>query len=149
MGPPTVTVVGAGLVGSLAAVTLQQAGYDVSIYERYDDIRSIPSVGRSINLVATSRGLRAVRSLGEGLAEELLALAVPVSGRIVHHTDDSVAFQPYGKDDTEVINSISRYGLNKFLINKAEAAGVKLHFGHVLQSADFTSHKDASVLTFR
>jgi len=31
-----VTVAGAGLVGSLMAVTLQQAGYDVTLYERYE-----------------------------------------------------------------------------------------------------------------
>ena len=34
----------------------------VTMYERYPDIRGIPSVGRSINLSVTSRGLRAVSS---------------------------------------------------------------------------------------
>lgn len=56
--PPNkdVVIIGAGLIGSLLGVTLQKLGYNVSIYERYSDIRSIPSIGRSINLVLTSRG---------------------------------------------------------------------------------------------
>lgn len=56
--PPNkdIVIIGAGLIGSLLGVTLQKLGYNVSIYERYSDIRSIPSIGRSINLVLTSRG---------------------------------------------------------------------------------------------
>ena len=62
-GETSITIVGAGLVGSLLAVVLRSKGYDVRIFERYGDIRAIPSVGRSINLVATVRGLRALRAL--------------------------------------------------------------------------------------
>ena len=103
-----VVVVGAGLVGSLLAYLLQKKGYTVTVFERYQDIRQIPSLGRSINLVITSRGLRAVDMIGGGLREEILSLATAVTGRILHQMDESVQFQRYGKDDSECNYSISR-----------------------------------------
>ena len=103
-----IVVVGAGLVGSLLAYLLQTKGYNVTVFERYEDIRQIPSLGRSINLVITSRGLRAVELVGHGLKEEVLSLATKVTGRILHQMDESVQFQRYGKDDSEYNYSISR-----------------------------------------
>jgi kynurenine 3-monooxygenase len=129
-----IVIIGAGLVGSLLAYLLQQRGYSVTMYERYQDIRQIPSLGRSINLVITRRGLRAVDSIGGGLREELLSLAVRVTGRTIHQMDGSVQFQRYGKDDHECNYSISRYELNKFLIQKSESAGAKIYFGHELDA---------------
>lgn len=102
--------------------------------------------------VITSRGLRACDAIGGGLREELLGLAVPVTGRVLHQMDGSVQFQRYGKDDSECNYSISRcalgfrllssdfnttacfarYELNKFLIQKAEESGARLFFGHAL-----------------
>jgi kynurenine 3-monooxygenase len=157
-----VVLIGAGLVGSLLAYIFQEKGYSVSIFERFGDIRHIPSLGRSINLVITSRGLRACDAIGGGLREELLSLAVAVVGRVIHQQDGSVQFQRYGKDDTECNYSISRcyltrliflkpiiidklllsrvpicrYELNKFLIGKAEEAGAKFYFGHSLVSTE-------------
>lgn len=116
----------------------------MTIFERYGDIRQIPSLGRSINLVITSRGLRACDAIGGGLREEILSLAVPVTGRVIHQQDGSVQFQRYGKDDTECNYSISRYELNKFLIGKAEHAGAKFHFGHGLDSKE-TNFGDSDV----
>jgi kynurenine 3-monooxygenase len=103
-----IVIVGAGLVGSLLAYLLQKRGFSVTLFERYQDIRQIPSLGRSINLVITRRGLRAVDSIGGGLREELLSLAVRVIGRMIHQSDGSVQFQRYGKDDNECNYSISR-----------------------------------------
>ena len=86
-------VVGAGLVGSLCAVMLAHKGYKVTMFERYGDIRQvpaqlpasaqlylwqIPSLGRSINLSVTSRGLRAIRALGGSLYDDVLALTTKV-----------------------------------------------------------------------
>jgi len=139
-----IVVIGAGLVGALLGYILQKKGYSVTIFERYGDIRQIPSLGRSINLSITSRGLRACDSIGGGLKEEILSLAVPVVGRVLHQQDGSVQFQRYGKDDSECNYSISRYELNKFLIAKAEAAGTKFYFGHSLDAKE-TSFDDNSV----
>merc|ERR1711865_359527 len=89
--PPTplgdqgeMVIVGAGLVGALCAVMLAQKGFKVTMFERYGDIRQIPSLGRSINLSVTSRGLRAIRALGGSLYDEVLALTTKVYGRIIH-----------------------------------------------------------------
>jgi kynurenine 3-monooxygenase len=104
-----IVVVGAGLVGSLLAYILQKRGFSVTVFERYGDIRQIPSLGRSINLVITNRGLRACDAIGGGLREELLAaLAVAVTGRVIHQQDGTVQFQRYGKDDSECNYSIGR-----------------------------------------
>ena len=46
-----VTIVGAGLVGSLCSLFMIKRGYKVSVYERRKDLRSeIITAGKSINL---------------------------------------------------------------------------------------------------
>ena len=101
-------MVGAGLVGALLAYILQKRGFNVTMFERYGDIRQIPSLGRSINLVLTNRGLRAADAIGGGLREELIAMSVAVTGRVIHLQDGSEQFQRYGKDDSERNYSIGR-----------------------------------------
>ena len=60
-----VIIVGAGLVGSLWAVYMQKAGYNVTIYERRPDIREAEiSAGKSINLALSNRGWKALRNVG-------------------------------------------------------------------------------------
>lgn len=139
-GGQHMVIVGAGLVGSLCAVVLLNKGFKVHVYERYPDIRSIPSVGRSINLSVTSRGLRAIKSLGGSLYDDILnGLATKISGRIIHMPDGDRLFQRYGKDDSECNYSISRIDLNKFLIDAAAQAGAEFHFDHALSdTSDFS-----------
>lgn len=133
-----IVVIGAGLVGALCAVVLQRKGFKVTVYERYGDIREIPSLGRSINLSVTSRGLRAIRGLGGDLYERVLGLATQVTGRIIHMPDGAAVFQRYGKDDSEHNYSISRIDLNKLLINTAVDEGVQFNFAHTLsETSDF------------
>mmetsp|Transcript_95716 Transcript_95716/g.275826 ORF Transcript_95716/g.275826 Transcript_95716/m.275826 type:complete len:703 (+) Transcript_95716:58-2166(+) len=134
-------VVGAGLVGSLCAVVLLRKGFAVHVFERYEDIRSIPSAGRSINLAITSRGLRAIRSLGGGVYDDIVGkLTTKIRGRIIHMPQGGdVLFQRYGKDDSECNYSVSRLDLNKFLIDLAAKEGAEYHFSHALsESSDFT-----------
>lgn len=139
-GSDHIVIVGGGLVGCLCAVVLLRKGFKVHVYERYPDIRSIPSTGRSINLAITSRGLRAIKALGGSLYDDILGtLATQVKGRIIHGADDKVVFQRYGKDDSEVNHSISRIDLNCFLINLAIKEGAHFHFDHALcDSSDFS-----------
>lgn len=147
-----IIILGAGLVGSLCAVVLLKKGFKVHLYERYQDIRSIPSTGRSINLSVTSRGLRAIKALGGSLYDDIVQnLTTKVMGRIIHMPDGKVLFQRYGKDDTEHNYSVSRIELNKFLLNAAADAGAELHFDHALvESSDFKDHRDVGAeLHFR
>lgn len=56
-----ITLIGAGLVGSLASIYLGLRGYKVDVYEKLPDIRleDIPA-GRSINLALANRGIRQI-----------------------------------------------------------------------------------------
>jgi kynurenine 3-monooxygenase len=136
--PGHMVVLGAGLVGALCASILCRKGFKVDVFERYEDIRSIPSVGRSINLSVTSRGMRAVKALGGTFYDDMMKLATRIRGRIIHMANGKTVFQRYGKDDTECNYSVSRIDLNKFLIDKAAAEGATFHFNHNLsETSDF------------
>ncbi|MCP3980205.1 MAG: FAD-dependent monooxygenase [bacterium] len=130
-----VAVVGAGLVGSLLSIFLRERGFEVTTYERSEDIRNAGSgSGRSINLVMTSRGIRALERVG--LRPEAMRLTVPVTGRMLHGMRGELTFQPYGRDESECNYSISRRELNQFLIDRAEERGVEFRFDHALDGAD-------------
>jgi kynurenine 3-monooxygenase len=134
-----ITIVGAGLVGSLWAILLRKKGYDVEVYERRGDLRLTSAMaGRSINLVITSRGLHGLEMAG--IREKVLALAVPVYGRMIHTQTGQQIYQAYGQEN-EYNLSISRDALNRFLISEAEAAGARFHFHHDLQSLDIEQKK--------
>lgn len=134
-----VSIVGAGLVGSLLAILLRRRGFEVDLFERRPDPRlQAEERGRSINLVITSRGLRALRETE--LVRTALELAVPVNGRMIHGLDGSTFFQPYGQEG-ECNYSISRIELNKFLISAAEANGARVYFEHTLESLDLDARK--------
>jgi kynurenine 3-monooxygenase len=58
-------------------------------------------------------------------------------GRMVHARDGATNLQRYGLDDSEVIRSVSRGGLNILLLDAAEGAGAALHFDAGLADVDF------------
>ena len=131
----SVAVVGAGLAGCLLACYLARRGYQVTLYERRPDPRQgTPERGRSINLALSERGLTALRKVD--LVEPVLADALPMRGRMIHPVDGPLELQPYSADGQRAINSIGRGPLNNVLLNAAEAAGVKVHFGHRLIGLD-------------
>jgi kynurenine 3-monooxygenase len=135
---PRTTIIGAGLVGSLLATLLAQHGFDVEVFERRPDPRVHGFLGgRSINLALAERGLNALRK--SGLADAVLAQAVMMRGRMVHPLDGVANLQRYGLDDSEVIRSVSRGGLNILLLDAAERAGATLHFDAALADADFAN----------
>ncbi len=131
-------VVGAGPVGCVLSVLLAKQGFQVTTYEKRPDMRRADIVaGRSINLVLTRRGLRALELIG--LREAVLQLTVPVLGRMMHDLEGNLAYQPYGKDDSERNYSVSRGKLNEYLLDAAERAGCTVVFEHELIDADFPS----------
>lgn len=135
-----VTIIGAGLVGSLLSVLLRRRGLRVQLFEKRTDPRDMAkSAGRSINLVVTSRGLHALELAG--LKEEVLRHTVPVYGRLIHSMDSETTYQAYGKDESERNYSISRQQLNEILLNEAEKAGTEIYFEHALESLDPTLDK--------
>src|SRR5688500_6443007 len=99
-----VTIIGAGLVGSLLSIYLAKRGFKVEIYERSGDMRKEPvQAGRSINLALSDRGITALNAVGIG--KDVLDIAIPMHGRRIHHVDGTTAFQPYGKEN-QYINSV-------------------------------------------
>jgi kynurenine 3-monooxygenase len=123
----TVTLIGAGLNGPLLALGLVQRGFKVEIYERRADMRLVRmSAGRSINLALSTRGIHALTQAG--LWAAMQKIIIPMKGRMMHSATGELTFQPYGKDDSQVINAISRAELNIALMNAAEAQGVKIGF---------------------
>jgi len=126
--PRTVTLIGAGLNGPLLALGLLRRGIKVEIYERRPDMRSVSaSAGRSINLALSTRGIHALSQAG--LWSGMQDIIIPMKGRMMHSLNSDLTFQPYGKDETEVIYSISRSALNIALMNAAEAQGATIAFG--------------------
>ena len=123
-----VTIVGAGLGGGLLACLLGRRGYRVDVYERRPDPREHGfRGGRSINLALSTRGIDALQRVG--LAERVLAGAVPMRGRMMHAANGELSFQPYSKNPGDAINSVSRGGLSMELLAAADAFdGVSLHF---------------------
>ena len=128
--PDQLTLVGAGLAGSLLAILLARRGLQVELYERRPDPRRVSDpAGRSINLALSTRGLHALQQVG--LAEAIKRDSIPMRGRMIHSLDGAVRFQPYGKDDSEVLYAISRADLNKTLLDAADDhAGVQMFFQH-------------------
>jgi len=125
--PETVDLVGAGLNGPLLAIGLAKRGFRVNLYERRPDMRRVRvSAGRSINLALSTRGIHALTEIG--LWSDMRNIAVAMKGRMMHAVSGELTFQPYGKDETEVIHSISRADLNIALLNAAEQHGVEIRF---------------------
>ena len=123
-----VTVIGAGLAGSLLPIYLAKRDITVEIFEARGDLRKeAVAAGRSINLALSDRGIAALREVG--MDEYMLAEAVPMNGRMIHAVSGDTKLLPYSGRKGEYINSVSRTGLNVALINEAEKfENVSFHF---------------------
>lgn len=128
-------IVGAGLVGSLWAVYMSKAGYKVTIYERRADIRKAEiSAGKSINLALSTRGWKALDTVGVG--DAIREIAIPMYGRTMHDVEGNLTFQPYGKEG-EAIYSVSRGGVNARMMDIAESVGnAEIHYNVECIGAD-------------
>jgi kynurenine 3-monooxygenase len=128
-------IAGAGLAGSLLATALGKAGHEVTVYDKRPDPRQAGTGGgRSINLALSTRGIEALREVG--LAQEILADAIPMHGRMIHALDGGLAYQAYGRRG-QAIHSVSRGGLNLRLIEMADRLpNVTMRFEHGCRGYD-------------
>lgn len=136
-----VTLIGAGLAGSLLSIYLARRGFAVDVYERRPDMRKVVvDGGRSINLAVSARGLHALRDVG--LYQDIMDIAIPMRGRMIHSAAGDLTLQRYGRDDTEVIYATSRARLNMTLMDAAEVhRGVGVYFNRRCEGLDLsTSH---------
>ena len=122
------TVMGAGLVGSLLSLYLAQRGHPVQVFERRADPRRAGfQEGRSINLALSDRGWRALE--GVGIADDIRQVGIPMTGRVMHDVQGNLTRQPYGHEG-QAIYSVNRGHLNRRLLDLAEAQpNVRLSFG--------------------
>ncbi len=95
------------------------------------------SAGRSINLALSTRGIYPLTQAG--LWNDIQKFTVPVKGRMMHSAASELTFQPYGRNEDEVINAISRAELNIALLDAAEQQGVKIHFQQRCAGMDLNS----------
>jgi kynurenine 3-monooxygenase len=132
----SITILGAGLIGSLMAIYLKRKGLDVHIYDKRPDKRKsrYSEEGRSINMALSHRGWKSLEQVG--LKEKVLPLVIPMYGRRIHDEQGNTTFIPYGKSN-QAIYSISRGKFNQLLTEEAERLGAEIHFEHRCQEVDF------------
>ena len=136
-----ITLVGAGLAGSLLAIFLARRGHRVTVLERRSDPRKTGAAGgRSINLALANRGIAALEEVG--VMDRVRPELIPMVGRMLHDEDGRLKLIPYGNKPHEVINSVSRAGLNALLLDAAEATGhVSIRFGETVEGVDFANRR--------
>ncbi|OAA53519.1 FAD dependent oxidoreductase [Niveomyces insectorum RCEF 264] len=145
-----IVVVGAGPVGSLAALYAAQRGYQVEIYELRNDLRD-PSTTplnftKSINLALSERGIRALRQSGEaGLVDHVFDATIPMRGRMIHGRRPSGELYEEAQDydvHGRTIFAIDRAKLNGRLLDILEKLpNVHIFFNHKLTGADLRACK--------
>ena len=133
-------VAGAGLVGCAMAIALKQEGHEVELIEKRADprLQDLAS-GRSINLIVTAKAINLFQQLG--IWEDVKKITVPVYGRMMHSVEGELTYQPYGRDDSEYNNSISRGMMNNLLLDKVEEFEIPIHFEKEVKQIDLKSRK--------
>lgn len=139
MNKKNVAIVGAGLVGSLWAVFLAKRGYHVSLFDRRSDIRKVKIIqGKSINLALSERGWKGLEQAG--VRSEIEAIAIPMSGRLMHDTRGELTYQNYGSEG-QAIYSVSRGILNQTLVKcAAQFENVEINFEHKCTDVNLESN---------
>jgi kynurenine 3-monooxygenase len=140
-----ISVVGAGLAGSLLALLLARRGFTITLYDRRADPRTAQSrAGRSINLALAARGIRALERAA--VMETIRPLLIAMRGRMLHDRSGELELQPYGRRAQEVIYSIDRAVLNCALLDEVTRhPRVDVKFEHMCLGA----HLGADSLSFR
>jgi kynurenine 3-monooxygenase len=139
-----ITIIGSGLAGPLLAILLARQGFIVDLFEKRSDprIESL-SVGRSINLALSYRGIEALKLAN--VFDQIEPHLIPMKGRMIHRGYGELDFQPYSINSDEYINSVSRGELNKMLMTAAENSGkVNIHFAQTLFEVTSTELKFSS-----
>lgn len=136
MATGKVTIIGAGLCGSMLAIRLAQRGYKVDVFEQRQDFRSVDTyAGRSINLALSDRGWEGLKMIG--LEKVIAPLCIPMHGRMIHPETGGQHYSAYSGRSGEYINSVSRQHLNLEMIKMAaELPGVNLHFQQRCKGVD-------------
>ena len=133
-----ITIIGAGLAGSLLSLYLARRGYDVDVYEARGDVRKTREEGgRSINLALSCRGLTGLATMG--LQQDVDKIIVPMRARAIHELQGEVSYQPFGRHENEHINAVLRSDLNALLLDQADLFP-KIHIFFDMKLDEFDVH---------
>ncbi|KAH9508319.1 hypothetical protein Btru_050832 [Bulinus truncatus] len=130
-----VLIVGAGPVGTLAALYFAMAGHKVKLFEKQSESNWLNrSGGRSINLTTSPRGLAALQ--GIGLDHLVTSISVAVDGRVVHNLNGSTRMTYYGQKE-EKLYSVGRNEVNERLfIESQKYENIEFFKGHKFKSVN-------------
>ena len=136
-----VTIIGAGMSGTLLGILLARRGIDCEIYESGPDpCDAPPSPWAPATLALGERGRHALRAAG--LEDTVGELVTAMRGRMIHDRHGQTTLQPYGALPYEKLYSIPRQPLVRCLIDAADAAGrVRIEFGQRLSHVDWAGHR--------
>jgi kynurenine 3-monooxygenase len=133
-----ICIVGSGLVGTLLAILLAEAGFIVDVYEkRPDPQKDFQTRGRSIALSLSERGWEALRRVGlDALVRENTN---PAYGRVTHQSNGATHSQDYG-DGTQATWTVNRNFLNVALLKRAAATKhAAFFFEHSFEEFDLAT----------
>ena len=133
-----ITIVGAGMAGTLLAILLARRGFRVELFEQHPDPRSGDGCMQLCsNLALGERARHALRMTG--LMRQVDALSTPMRGRLIHDRAGRVTEQPYGYRDYETLHSVRRESLQQCLLYEAGLhPEIRVHFDRRLRSVDWS-----------
>lgn len=115
----SITIIGAGLAGSLLGIYLARKNFQVELYERRPDTRTAEIGGRgSTTLVLSVRGLHALEETA--ISDKIMRIAIGMRGKMIHAVEGVPAFQLFGNDESDILYATSQSDLNDALMTAAE-----------------------------
>jgi kynurenine 3-monooxygenase len=133
----SITIIGAGMAGTLLSILLARRGFRVDLFEKDSDPESGDrNIELASNLALGERARHALRLTG--LLEQVDALSTPMRGRMIHDRSGKLTLQPYGYRDYETLYSVRRESLQQCLLFEAACSSrIRLFFNHELQEIDW------------
>jgi kynurenine 3-monooxygenase len=136
-----VLIIGCGLTGTLMASFLVKMNFDIEIYEKRSDPRTIEEKKNSYRTIGMSISYRGLHALERACLKHLIKDATPTYGRVTHSHDGSSIIQNYSSDKYSIL-TIDRKELNENLISHlAQCQNVQLVFNAHLKAIDFTERE--------
>lgn len=132
-----VAIIGAGASGLLLAhYLLKRNDYQIDIYERHGDPRSLSdSKSRTYPLALNDRGMKALEQIS-GLIEEVKANGHEIVASVSHSYSGRQRVIPRNKS----LTTIDRLSLIKVLLNSLKTQdNLKIHFQHPCMRVDLTA----------
>jgi len=120
-----VVIVGAGPVGTLAALFLARLGHRVQVFDQRDGDGDGDGL-HCASMLLSKRGMQALDQLG--LIGQIQPELVPLKGRMVHDLKGHSLFYSFGKQQSNLVYSISRERLQLLLVNALKASGLDVSF---------------------